>query len=102
MTLTDSDRDLITRARKLAGVSGTGAIREHTGEPDNAMAYAVAFGQARVMLEALTALTQRLESEVSRLRNDRARYRAQLHLAPDGDDREALREAGQPGRLAGK
>lgn len=48
--LTESDRDHIDRARKLAAV---GDIKEHTGEADLGMAYAVALGEAKHLLAEL-------------------------------------------------
>ena len=53
--LTDADRDHIARARKLAASAD---IREHTGEADLGLAYAVALGEAKHLL---SELAQRLE-----------------------------------------
>jgi hypothetical protein len=97
--LTDHDKQLIARARELAGLADLDAIREWTGRGETGMAYAAALGIAQETLRRLTDLAERLDGEASRLRNDRARYRLQLGLQRDDDDREALREAGQPGRL---
>lgn len=57
--LTEHDRRLVDRARKLAD---TGDVREHTGEADTGMAYAVAFGEARYLL---AVLADRLEQSGS-------------------------------------
>jgi hypothetical protein len=100
MTLTDLDLRALADARTLTSLQDPDAVTGHTRHTDLAMAYSAAFGQAQYVLRELTALTERLEADVARLRNDRARYRTQLALPPDYDDQEALREAGQPGRLA--
>jgi hypothetical protein len=57
--LTDHDRDLIARARKLAVARD---IREHTGEADNGMAYAVALGEAKHLLAELAGRLEQLGS----------------------------------------
>jgi hypothetical protein len=57
--LTDADRDHITRARKLAAA---GDIKEHTGEADLGMAYAVALGEAKHLLAELADRLERLGS----------------------------------------
>ncbi len=51
--LTDADRDLIARARKMADLRGLDAIREHTGVGETDMAYAIAFGEAQHLLSEL-------------------------------------------------
>jgi hypothetical protein len=91
-----TDRTTIARARQLAGLDGADALLEHTGETDYARAYASAFGEAQHLLAVLAVMAGRLQADVSRLRNDRARYRVQLSLPRDADDQEALREAGTP------
>jgi hypothetical protein len=101
---TDDTRRAIAAARELATPRDADAIREYTGTVSDepaalAMAYAQMAGKMQYWLAELANIAEQLEGDNSRLRNDRARYRAQLHLAPDADDREALREAGQPGRL---
>jgi hypothetical protein len=58
--LTESDLDVIARARKLADVAGPGTVLEHTGENDLGMAYAVAFGQATYLLAELADRLERL------------------------------------------
>lgn len=57
--LTDSDRDHVARARKLATAAD---IREHTGEADLGLAYAVALGEAKHLLGELADLAERLGS----------------------------------------
>jgi ribosome-binding protein aMBF1 (putative translation factor) len=59
MGLTDYDRQLITEAREVAGLS-TAALSAHTGEDDTGMAYAVAFGRAQQRLVDLLRLMERL------------------------------------------
>ncbi len=102
MTLTAADRHAIDMARQLVSANDPDAVRKVTGtkSADLTMVYAEAFGAAQVWLRELADLAGRLEADASRLRNDRARYRTRLVLPPDDDDRKALREAGQPGRLA--
>jgi hypothetical protein len=51
--LTDYDCDVIANARKLAKLTAAGDIREHTGEDDLGMAYAVALGEAQHLLDIL-------------------------------------------------
>ena len=58
--LTDHDRDIIGRARKLEAVSGADAVREHTGEADIGMAYATAYGDARWSISELLGVIERL------------------------------------------
>jgi hypothetical protein len=94
MNLTDTDRQRTTQARELAEAASLEEIRKAAGSGLDT--YAEAYGVARVRLGDLLAIIDRLDGEVSRLRNDRARYRVQLHLPADADDQEALREAGQP------
>ena len=100
MTLTESDRDLIARALELADTHGDAALRQVTGQDfqdaDTATVLTDALAAAQHLIFGLAAITERLDGENSRLRNDRARYRTQLKLPADSDDREALREAGQP------
>ena len=103
MALTDDDRALIARARQLADTHGDAALRQVTGNQDLQAADTVtcstdALAAAQHLIFAVAAIAERLDSENSRLRNDRARYRVQLHLPADDDDQEALREAGQPSR----
>jgi hypothetical protein len=57
--LTDEDRDYIDRARKLATA---GDIKEHTGEADLGMAYAVALGEAKHLLAELADRLEKLGS----------------------------------------
>jgi hypothetical protein len=57
--LTDYDRDVIASARKLAAI---GDVREHTGETDLGMAYAVALGEAQHLLGILADRLERLGS----------------------------------------
>ena len=60
-TLTDHDRSIIARTRELAGLPpSAGALSEHTGETDFAMAYAAAFGEAAFLLEELAVIAERL------------------------------------------
>jgi hypothetical protein len=60
-TLTDHDRRIIARARKLTGLPPSAdALREHTGATDFGMAYAVAFGEAAFLLEELAVIAERL------------------------------------------
>jgi hypothetical protein len=59
MSLGDYDRASIAEARKLAAVSGAEAVRALTGDEDNAMAYAVAFGRAQYHLRDLLAIIDR-------------------------------------------
>jgi hypothetical protein len=59
--LTGSDREVIAQARKLAGLSGTDAFREHTGEPDDDTARAAALGEAQYLLGRLAFLAESLD-----------------------------------------
>ena len=56
--LTETDRDLIARARKLGEVRDSTAVKKHTGEAFAGMAWAAAFGEAR---EVAWQLARRLE-----------------------------------------
>ena len=56
--LTESDRDLIARARKLGEVRDSTAVKKHTGTAWTSMAWAEAFGEAR---ELAWQLARRLE-----------------------------------------
>ena len=60
--LTDKDRDVIARARKLAGAAGHDAVREHTGYDDLAGAYAIALTEAQYLLDDLADRLERLGS----------------------------------------
>jgi hypothetical protein len=60
--LTDYDRDVIASARKLAKLAADGDVREHTGESDLGMAYAVAFAEAQHLLGLLADRLERLGS----------------------------------------
>lgn len=57
MSLTDRDRGIVARARKLATTTD---VTGHTGEDDLTMAYAVAFGEAQFLLGELAGLAERL------------------------------------------
>ena len=59
MPLTDQDRDVIDRARKLARAPD---VREHTGEADLGLAYAVALGEAKHLLAELARRLEQLGS----------------------------------------
>jgi len=74
--LTDVDRDVIARARKLAAASGDGAVSEHTGETDPAMAYARAFGAARHLLAELASIAERLGGSEGQAAEDTRRLAA--------------------------
>jgi hypothetical protein len=83
MTLTETDRKTIVRAREVA-------VQRSVSDSET-----VEFlSSAQYLLLELAAIADRLQGDVSRLRTDRAIYRTQLGLPPDDDDREALREAG--------
>ena len=60
--LTDHDRSIIIKARELAALRTTEAVRERfAGWGDNvAPAYAEAFGAARWLLEELAVIAERL------------------------------------------
>ena len=60
--LTDHDRSIIVRARELAALRTTAAVRERFAGwgDDPAPAYAEAFGTARWLLEELAVITERL------------------------------------------
>jgi hypothetical protein len=60
-TLTESDRDMLVRARALLEVSGTDAVREHTGQNHPDAAYAAMYGEARYYLAELAAILGRLD-----------------------------------------
>jgi hypothetical protein len=60
--LTAADRDLVRRAREVAGLRGA-AVRERTGERDLGMAMATAFGEAQHLLGALAAIIERAAAE---------------------------------------
>ena len=60
MELTGQDREMITRARQLADLSGAAAVREHTGDSDPLGRYVAAFGEAQHLLAELAALAGRL------------------------------------------
>ena len=49
----------VAEARKLAGISGAEAVRALTGDEDDLMAYAVAFGRAQHHLRDLLAIYDR-------------------------------------------
>jgi hypothetical protein len=57
--LTESDRWFIDHARKLATAVD---VRAHTGETDLGMAYAVALGEAKVLLAELARRLEQLGS----------------------------------------
>ncbi len=58
--LTDRQREVVAKARELAGLSGAEKIREHTGDTDAGMAYAVAFGEAQWDIRELLAIIAEL------------------------------------------
>ncbi len=61
--LTDSDRDLIERARKLADIGNEAALRQHAGEPDSVLfAYIRVFGEAKHLLGELAGRLEQLGS----------------------------------------
>ena len=63
--LTDADRDIIMRARDLAGAHGDAAVREVTGAPPHAisaMVYSEALGAAQYLLGELAAIIERLDA----------------------------------------
>lgn len=55
MTLTADQRRKVERTRELAALE-SGKVREHTGDTDLGMAYAVAFGEAQWGLRELLAI----------------------------------------------
>lgn len=57
--LTDADRELIKRARKLAALKGN-AFAQHTRERDPAMAMAAALGECQNVLGQLAEVVERL------------------------------------------
>ena len=59
MTLDDYDRKLIADARELGALEPED-MRGFTGEDDQAMAYAVAFGRAKALLRDLAGLAERV------------------------------------------
>ena len=62
--LTGYDRQTIAQARVLAAPElDAAAVRELTGDQDNAMAFAVAFGRAQFHLRDLLAIIARLTGE---------------------------------------
>jgi len=60
--LTAADLDYIASARKLARLVTAADVREHTGEADLGMAYAVALGEAQHLLGILTDRVEQLGS----------------------------------------
>jgi hypothetical protein len=60
--LTTADRDYIASARKLAKLVTAADVREHTGEADLGMAYAVALGEAQHLLGILADRLEQLDS----------------------------------------
>jgi hypothetical protein len=86
--LTEHQQHRIAKARQLAELDGIRDICEYTRISDDNTARANLLGQAQGFLGEMAGLAERLNADNSRLRNDRARYRAQLHLAPDADDQE--------------
>jgi hypothetical protein len=58
--LTGYQQGQIDAARKLTGLHGVQAVREHTGDSDYGMAYAVAFGQAQWAIGDLLAIIAEL------------------------------------------
>jgi hypothetical protein len=58
--LTEADRSRIGKARDIRGRVGPEAVRDLTGESDTAMAYAVAYGEARETIGDLLAIIGRL------------------------------------------
>lgn len=63
MTLSDTDKQTIARARELATLHGAEAIRQHTGQDDTAAAYAAALGEAQHLLYELASLAEKLAAE---------------------------------------
>ena len=60
--LTAADLDYIASARKLARLVTAADVREHTGEADLGMAYAVALGKAQYLLGILADRLEQLGS----------------------------------------
>jgi hypothetical protein len=60
MDLTPHQQQRIGQARKLAGISGPGAIREYAGTDDLAMGYATAYGAAREIIAELVSFIEQL------------------------------------------
>ena len=60
--LTDQDRELIAKARDLAGLATTARVTERFPGwgGDTAAAYAEAFGTARWLLDELVAIAERV------------------------------------------
>lgn len=58
MTLTETDKKTIARARELATLNGE-EIRLNTGYDDPAMALAAAMGQAQHLLSELATIAER-------------------------------------------
>ena len=58
--LTDSDLDLIRRAREMVAVSGPDAVCEFTGEAEPRWAYTRAFGRAKPLLDELADRLEQL------------------------------------------
>jgi len=58
--LSGHDWLVIARARQLAALRGTDAIRAYTGTGDTDLAYAEALGEAQHLLGALAAIAERL------------------------------------------
>ena len=58
-------RKVITMARELAALSGPAALAAHTGsDPGDVLgAYAAALGEAKTLLRALAAITERLAGD---------------------------------------
>lgn len=90
--LTDADRGIIARSRKLADAGATlDALREHTGERDVDVSYACAFGEARHLLAELAAIADRLGDDEGQAAEDTRRL---------GEVRDVLATSGQYPALA--
>lgn len=62
-TLTATDREMIAEACAMLEVTGTDAVRAHTGAADAAEAYAAMYGEARWYLRELAAILGRLGND---------------------------------------
>ena len=61
--LTDSDRDLIKRARDLAGLADEAVLRQYADEPDSVLfAYIRVFNRAKPVLKELAERLEQLGS----------------------------------------
>lgn len=64
MTLTDNDRQLITRARAIRDLNSTDAIRQHTGEDDTKTALMNLLDETKWVLGGLADTAERLGGEM--------------------------------------